>query len=224
MREHISDTISQQVFTQNNITYFLISRGSLQEAPVLNQLHNIVEYRNRCINDFSGTRIYPRRSHRIGHRRRSITYTGIFDILRIEVRIIFREIFCNDGILKTDLLKRFLPYFNSFMDIFIPTQRKSIINVENNRFLRFYQFATEIGCRIRWFQIPSVSNVTSTQPTTFGSKFYYRVFKNTNTWISITGTHRLFRQQNEATIHNRSKRHFLHCIISLHTHADFVGQ
>ena len=45
MRKHVSDTVSQQVFTQHYITNILICRGSLQETPVLNQLHNIMIYR-----------------------------------------------------------------------------------------------------------------------------------------------------------------------------------
>ena len=140
MREHISDTISQQVFTQNNITYFLISRGSLQEAPVLNQLHNIVEYRNRCINDFSGTRIYPRRSHRIGHRRRRIAETGITDIVGIEIGILGREITGYDSVFETDRFESRLPVLDTQFDIFFPFSRQGVIHIKNNRFSRLYQF------------------------------------------------------------------------------------
>ena len=161
MRKYVSDAIAQQVLTQYDIANIFISRGSLQEAPVLNELHDVVEYSHRCIDNLSGTRINPGWSHRIGYRRRCVTDTRILNILGIKIRVVFREVFSYNSILETNLFECFLPYFNSFVDIFVPVQRERIINIENDGLLGLHQFTTKISSRVRWLQIPSVSNVTS---------------------------------------------------------------
>ena len=148
----------------------------------------------RSINNLSRSRIRPRRSHCISYPRRRITYTRIFQIIRIKSNVIHRKISSYNRILKTDFLKCHLPHFYTFFNIFFPILRKRIINIKHDRFLGFSQNTFPVLFHIFRFQIPTLCIITSLSSSTIPVKHRHPLRKNCDTRICQTRTHRMFRQ------------------------------
>ena len=147
----------------------------------------------RSINNLSRSRIRPRRSHCISYPRRRITYTRIFQIIRIKSNVIHRKISSYNRILKTDFLKCHLPHLHTFFYIFFPILRKCIINIKHDRFLGFRQNTFPVLFHIFRFQIPTLCIITSLRPSTIPIKRGHPLRKNRNTRICQSWTHGMFR-------------------------------
>ena len=147
------------------------------------------------IHHFTITRINPRRSLRVSHPDRTITHAGIFYIVRIEFRIIFREVIRLHGIFKTDLFKSLVPNSHSGMNRGFPLVRECIIDIIHDRLHRFYQFAPLISFHILRLKIPTIDIIHIFHSILFVRNNFFAGNKITDSGIGQPGTHSRFLRQ-----------------------------
>ena len=176
------------------------------------------------IQNLSGTRVRPGGSHRVSRPGGRITHTRIFQIIRIEFRIIRGKILSDNRIFKADSFKSSLPLLYTFFDVFTPSFRESVIHVEHDRFYRLYQLSPLIRFHVRRLQSPTVSKITRLYTGTVTRKFRTTSHEDSDTRIGVTGTHRLFRQQDNTPGHYRIERSLINIIVTLIAYADNITQ
>ena len=148
------------------------------------------------IDHFTVTRINPRWSLSISHPDRTITYTRIFDIIRIKLRVIFRKIIRLNSIFETDFFKSLVPKSDSRMNGSLPFVRKCIVHVINDRFHWFHQFSPLISLHILRLKVPAINIINVFHAIQIIRNHLFTGNEITDTRVCQTGTHpRFFRQQ-----------------------------
>ncbi len=173
-----------------------VNRCRLYLHPGMQQSHHIMPPHHIGFNNFTGTGINHRRSHRIRLLGSSISNHRIPGIINIKIRIIRRSIFRHHSILKACSLKSFLPVKYSRFYRFTPLRRSCRIYIKYNRFNRFHQFPAFILFHIFRFglQTPTMHQLPLFHRLLFIIKINMRRGKKAHSIVSKPGFHRLLRQ------------------------------
>ena len=109
----------------------------LHEAPVIDQLDDIVIDKHRSVQYLTCHRINPRRAHSVHRGVRYIPDAGIFKVVRIELRILIgcREVTHLHHVLQSDGLEGAVPSQDTLLDRSLPSLRERIVHVPDNRIL-----------------------------------------------------------------------------------------
>ena len=154
---------------------------------------------------FPRTRIKNRGPHRICLGRCGICQYRVVYIIHIHLHII-GNIFGYNGILKSGMLKSYLPVFNSLFDILPPPIRRRVFYIKYNGLMGLYQFTAQICFPVLrlWFKTPAGNELFFIHPLLTITEVSQRISKIPHARIIQTSGHRHFGKQQD-------RRTYLHC-------------
>ena len=155
---HVDQRGFHHVIRQFLASHGRIKLGGLHETPVVDQLDDITVNQHGGINNLTRRRVCPRRSHCISRGISHVTNTGIFQVIRVKIGIILREILREHHVFKTNFLKSGIPCSHRLTNRFFPQFRESVIHVEHNLFHGLHQLAPFVSLHVLRFQSPAMSH------------------------------------------------------------------
>ena len=155
MRSHVSERFTHHIVIEHDFPYTRIDGGGLGESPVVHQGNHVVEPVDIPYKDFTAARVHIARSGSVGYVGGNVSHAVVTDIVRVEARAVVRIVPCDYRILESGFLEGRLPVFDTLFYCFPPFVRESGIDVEDNRLLRFHEFAGEIFLHVLLFRFES---------------------------------------------------------------------
>ena len=206
MCEDVSDRFADDVVGHPLRAYAGIDLCGLAETPVVDQLDNVVVYDDRSVDNLARRGIDPRGPHRIGDLCRDEADTRVFQVVRIEFGVVLREIADLHDILEADFFKGLVPAFDAFFGRFAPQGGECVVEVEDDRFHGFYQFAASPSCRIRRLDVPTVDHRVAGDLVGVGVEVGAAGEKDSDTGVGHARTHLLFGEHHDAARHAHRER------------------
>ena len=153
--------------------------------------------------NFSATRIYITRSGGISNVVGHITYAIVANIVRIEIRVVCRIIFCYYYVFKSCGFKGFVPVFDTGFYCTSPFFRKCRIYIIDDLFFRFYQLSFEIFLQVFFFRLytPAVNKFFRQDFIRFGCVIIITRTEVSYSIVLITASHRFFGEFYYRTAH-----------------------
>ena len=154
--------------------------------------------------NFAAAGVYITRTHSVGYVGHGIFHTTVSHVVRVEVRVVFGIVACNNGIFEAGGFECRVPIFHALFYDVPPFIGEGTVHVENNGFGRFYEFTSEIGFAVFLFRFET--------PAMYVFGVVYTIFvagidilttrKESYPTVVDTRCHRSFGKKNQRAMHS----------------------
>ena len=114
---------------------------------------------DRGVEYLAAARIDPRGTHGVGDGYRCVAQAGVFDVVGIELRVVFGVGQRLHGVLEPDFGEKLVPLHDALIDCGLPLFGEIRVDVEDDRPDGFDLLAALPGLRVRRLQPPAVGQV-----------------------------------------------------------------
>ena len=135
---------AHQFIVEHRFACSRINGSCLHDVPVVKQAHHIVIPVDMRFKNFTAARVVHVRSACVRNIGRLIHDSRMAGVFQAPGRIVRRCFFAEDCIFESCFLKSGLPVVHSLNKVRNPFLRSGRVNVDDNRFLWFHQFATQV--------------------------------------------------------------------------------
>ena len=212
--QRVSDLMGEDVFQRllENVVgellaaHALVYLRGLHEAPRVGQPHHVVVHQHRGIDDLARARIDPRGAHGVGHGCRDIADAGVFQVVGVEFGIVFREVLDVHDVLESDLLERLVPAQDAAADRVAPQRGECVVEVEDDGFDRFHEFAAFPCLHVLGLEVPAVDDREVLDGLFLAVDARQAGQEDADPVIGQTRPHRLLGQQQDRARHLHGHR------------------
>ena len=122
-----------------------VDGSGLYDIPVVEQEHYVVIPVDMCFEDFTAAGVVYMRAACVRNVGRFIDDSRVAGIFQAPCRVVRGGFLADDGVLEAGFLKGFLPVVDTLNQVGNPFFRSGGVNVDNDWFLGFYEFAAQIS-------------------------------------------------------------------------------
>ena len=144
VRRDEANELSHEFFVKFRLASARIEGADLRLVPVVQQFHHIVIPTDVAFDDLTRTRVVHIGAVGVGDGRGEVANHRETRVLEAHRRVVLRPFARLDGVFETRLLEGFLPILHPENEILAPLLRRGGIDVVNDGFLGFNQFAAAI--------------------------------------------------------------------------------
>ena len=202
----VAQSVADHLLGNRHGAHALVGLRRLDEQPVVQQFHHVVVDIDRSVEYLAAARIDPRRPHGVGDGDRRVANARILDVVGIEFGIVLRIGLCGDGVFKSDAPERLVPLIDGLENMLFPHLRESVVNVENDLFLRRDPLAALPGIHVRRLQPPAVGVVDHLGTLLALAEKHLAGREHRHAAVGDARTVRLAGQQHQRTGHHGRQR------------------
>ena len=206
MGEDVFQRLLENVVGQLLAAHAFVDLRSLHETPRIGQPHHVVVHQHRGIDDLARARIDPRGAHGVGHGRRDIADAGVFQVVGVEIGIVFREILDVHDVFEPDLLEGLVPAQDAAADRFAPQRGECVVEVEDDRLDRLHEFTAFPRLHIFGLEVPAVDDREVLDGLFFAVDARQAGQEDADPVVGQTRPHRLLGQQQDRARHFHGHR------------------
>ena len=155
-----------------------------------------------CFEDFTAAGVVYMRAACVRNVGRFIDDSRVAGIFQAPCRVVRGGFLADDGVLEAGFLKGFLPVVDSLNQVGNPLLRSSRVDVNNDRFLGFYKFSSQISffVLVFRFETPTGDVRFVFHSVRIAVKVFVADRKVTYTTVEQSRFHRLFGEQQHGTV------------------------
>ena len=160
MSDDVAYGVAQYGFGYVDGTHVGVSLSGLYEEPVADELDEVVIDIDGGHEYLTGARVDPRGSHGVAYVDGSVAYAVVLDVVRVELRVVGREVTGDDGSLQsTFFLEHLAPLVDGLHDVGTPLGGERRVDIEDDGLRYLDHLAALPGSSITGLQVPAVGIV-----------------------------------------------------------------
>ena len=145
MRRHEAYQFAHEFIVKLRFACPRVYGSGLYDIPVVEQQHYIVIPVDMCFQNFTAAGIVYVRTACVRNVGRLIDDSRVAGVFQTPGRIVRGGFLTDNGILESGFFEGFLPVVDTLNQVGNPLLRSSRVDVNNDRFLGFYKFSSQIS-------------------------------------------------------------------------------